>query len=92
MPLILEKNMTLDANGRQLKIGEKVLLLRIDEIAFEYLPKDECDSLRSMIGELVTICDIRGEYICVEKEWHKGEGLTEIHRITVSPMDVVSPS
>lgn len=78
----------LDRCGNKISIGSKVKLLRIDPKITEFLPEDESKEINSMLKNIVTVYDIRGQYICIERSWKKGKGRIITHRITVLSEDI----
>lgn len=80
--------MILDCNGKNILIGSRVKILRIDLHAIECLPENEQKDIKSMINDALDVYDIRGQFVCVEKRWSRGNGRIESHSLSIDSRDV----
>lgn len=72
-----------DARGNQIHTGNKARLLKIENSVLELIPENDRKKVISMIGEEVEVYDLRGEFVCIEKSWHRGRGKTEYQMLSV---------
>ncbi len=80
--------MIFDCDGNVVVVGDKVKLLHLDEAVLRFIPDAERKDVASMVGDVLEVYDIRGDFLCVEKSWRRGKGKTEYHMITVKGNDV----
>lgn len=73
-----------DINGREVLVGSKLRVLRIDKNTFERLSEQELNDVRSMLDEVFEVYEI-DEYGCawVEKWWDRGNGESECHCLSL---------
>lgn len=67
--------MPVDKNGKDVKVGARVRVLKIEPWLLERLPEDEVADVTPMVDEIfeVTEIDERGG-VWVEKWWKKDDG------------------
>ena len=81
--------MVKDIKGKKVTVGSKVKVLRINPIITEYLPEDEVHDINSMINEVLEVYEIdKNGYAYVEKNWDRGEGMYESHRLPLSSSEM----
>ena len=63
-----------DAQGKLVRIGDKIKVVSIDERILEHLPADEVKDLKSIIGEFCVVEDINSDgSMVVSKSWQIGD-------------------
>ena len=77
-----------DRHGNPVRVGSSVRLLYIDPRVMQNLPEEEVVCVASMLNDVLYVYEIRNGTICVEKNWDRGNGMTESHLLTVSGNDV----
>ncbi|MCB1681993.1 MAG: hypothetical protein KDI65_08665 [Alphaproteobacteria bacterium] len=74
-----------DRNGKTLKVGSKVKVIKLDENLFLNLPADEIENLKSMIGEVFEIKELEGQRGgWIEKWWYFSDGRSMGHEISLA--------
>jgi hypothetical protein len=81
-----------DINGRVVRVGTRVRVLKISPSVLSQLPESEADCARSMEGEIFEVYEIDewgGAW--VEKWWRAGDGTSSSHSLGLGPtqMEVV---
>lgn len=73
-----------DADGAELAIGSRVLILRLNPAIFDPLEDDERAIILEMLKEPFEVCEFSDSYVYVEagKEFPQG---WEFHKFAVSP-------
>ncbi|MFL0807217.1 MAG: hypothetical protein K6L60_08015 [Oceanobacter sp.] len=81
--------MVVDKNGKEIKVGSRVRVLKIDQSLLDILPEDEADDVKSMLNEVLEVYEI-DEYDCawVEKWWSRGDGRSESHSLSLSSAEM----
>jgi len=84
-----------DRNGKPVRVGTRVRVLRISDAVLSQLPESEAEAARSMEGEVLEVYEIDewgGAW--VEKSHRASDGTTVSHSLGLGPeqMEVMSAS
>ncbi len=76
-----------DNAGKEVVVGQKVLLLKLDPLIYEFLSNEEREQLLALVGQEMDVYEICGEYVGIQKYWSEGPGIV-MHRFSVSGEDI----
>lgn len=81
--------MTYDKNGKQVKVGTKIKLLRISESLLSKLPDDEVIEIKSMIGGIFEIHEIdESGGAWIEASFDHGKELISSHSLNLNSDEI----
>ncbi|RDE24598.1 hypothetical protein DV711_03135 [Motiliproteus coralliicola] len=79
------KEFSTDKHGNEVRLGDDIRVLKVDERILAPLPEDEVEELKSFIGEVFSVVHINTDNsVLVEKEWRSGDEVMG-HGLAVFP-------